>query len=271
MMARQGFSAQELIMSIDSESDWKGLRAAGEVVRLTLEALQAHARTGVTTAELDAVAADVFARHGARSAPALVYGFPGTVLISVNDEVVHGVPGPRRLQRGDLVKLDVTVEKNGYFADAARTALIEEHSESGGATGQRAALAAGLRECARAAFHEALTVARAGNPVSSIGRVVEREVRRRGFHVIRALAGHGTGRSIHEEPEVPNYFERRQTDILTEGLVIAIEPIISAGTSTVYEDADGWTIRTHDGSLAAHHENTVVITNGEPIIVTAAA
>ncbi|HEY7790336.1 MAG TPA: type I methionyl aminopeptidase [Vicinamibacterales bacterium] len=256
-------------MSIDSDSDWKGLRAAGEVVRLTLEALQERARAGVSTAELDAVAADLFARHSARSAPALVYGFPGTVLISVNDEVVHGVPGPRRLRRGDLVKLDVTVEKDGYFADAARTVVIEEDSASGGMAARRD-VASSLRTCARAAFNEALTVARAGHPVSRIGRIIEREVRRRGFHVVRALAGHGTGRSIHEEPQVPNYFERRQTDILTEGLVIAIEPIISAGAGTVYEDADGWTIRTRDGSLAAHYENTVVITKGEPMIVTAA-
>src|SRR5262245_60871591 len=117
-------------MSIGSPEDWAGLREAGRVTRLTLEAVEAHVRAGVTTGELDAVAAAVFAAHGARSAPKLVYGFPGTVLISVNDEVVHGVPGPRRLKRGDLVKLDVTVEKNGYVADAARTVIVGNGSET---------------------------------------------------------------------------------------------------------------------------------------------
>src|SRR5436190_3859071 len=111
-------------MSIESQEDWVGLREAGEVVRLALEALEQNARPGITTADLDAVASDVFARHGARSAPELVYGFPGTVLISVNDEVVHGVPGARRLQSGDIVKFDVTAEKGGYMADAARTVLL---------------------------------------------------------------------------------------------------------------------------------------------------
>ena len=111
-------------MSITSEAEWNGLRAAGDVVRLTLEALERAAQPGVTTADLDRLAARLFAEHGARSAPALVYGFPGTVLISVNDEVVHGIPGSRRLRRGDVVKLDVTVEKDGYMADAARTVVL---------------------------------------------------------------------------------------------------------------------------------------------------
>ena len=133
-------------MSIESADDWKGLRRAGRIAHLTLEALEARVRPGMTTAELDAVAARVFAAHGARSAPAMVYGFPGTVLISVNDEVVHGIPGPRRLEAGDLVKLDVTVEKDGYVADAARTVIVESGSD----------VARRLAACARAAFAAAL-------------------------------------------------------------------------------------------------------------------
>jgi methionyl aminopeptidase len=112
-------------VSIESADDWKGLRRAGRIARLTLDALESRVRPGISTGELDAAAARVFAAHGARSAPALVYGFPGTVLISVNDEVVHGIPGARRLEAGDLVKLDVTVEKDGYIADAARTVIVE--------------------------------------------------------------------------------------------------------------------------------------------------
>ena len=247
-------------MSIESASDWAGLREVGHIAHLTLEALERDVRPGVTTADLDRVAAGVFSRHAAQSAPARVYGFPGTVLISVNDEVVHGIPGPRRIERGDVVKLDVTVEKGGYVADAARTVLVESATD----------LAKRLSACAAAAFEAALTVARAGNPVSSIGRAVEQEVRRSGFTVIRSLQGHGVGRTIHEPPSVPNYYDRWQEDILTEGLVITIEPIISAGSARIVEDPDGWTIRTRDGSLAAHHEHTIVITRDRPVILTAA-
>ena len=247
-------------MSIGSGLDWAGLREVGRIVRLTLAALERHARPGVTTGELDRVAQEIFLQHGARSAPALVYGFPGTVLISVNDEVVHGVPGSRRLERGDVVKLDVTAEKDGYMADAARTVVLEGGSD----------LARRLSACARAAFAQALDAARAGQRVSVIGRAVEAEVRRRGFSVIRELAGHGIGRTIHEAPAVPNYHDPRQRDRLTEGLVVTIEPIICSGAGEAVEDTDGWTVRTKDGSLAAHHEHTVVITRDRPVLLTAA-
>ena len=247
-------------MSITSDADWDGLREIGRIVRAALDAVERATRPGVTTVELDHLAAAVYAEHGARSAPAMVYGFPGTILISVNDEVVHGIPGARRLQRGDVVKLDVTAEKNGYMADAARTVVLDGASDR----------ALRLRACAEAAFEQALTVARAGNPVSAIGRAIEAEVRRRGFSVIRDLGGHGIGRTIHEPPSVPNYFDARQKDVLTEGLVVAIEPIISSGSWRVVEDRDGWTIRTRDGSATAHYEHTVVITRERPILLTAA-
>jgi methionyl aminopeptidase len=246
-------------MSIKSEADWRGLRAVGRIVQLTLDALEHHARTGVTTGELDRVASEVFAAHGARSAPRLVYGFPGTVLISVNDEVVHGIPGSRRLEAGDVLKLDVTAEKAGYMADAARTMVLEGASE----------VARQLCGCVRTAFRRALKVARAGNLVSEIGRAIEAEVQRCGFCVIRGLGGHGIGRTIHEAPSVPNYYDPHQRDVLTAGLVLTIEPIISCGSGEAVEDRDGWTIRTKDRSLAAHHEHTLVITNQRPVLLTA--
>jgi methionyl aminopeptidase len=246
-------------MSIESPADLEGMREAGRVTRLALDALEAHVRPGVTTGALDGVAAEVFAAHGARSAPALVYGFPGTVLISVNDEVVHGVPGPRVLRRGDLVKLDVTVEKNGYIADAARSVIVGPGTES----------ARRLVACANHALEAALRVARAGVLVNEIGRVVSREVKRQGFAVVRGLCGHGVGRTIHEEPQVPNDWNPFQRDRLTEGLVLTIEPMISAGSPDPREDANGWTIRTRDGSLAAHVEHTLVITRQAPIVITA--
>jgi methionyl aminopeptidase len=246
-------------MSIESADDWKGLRRAGRIVQLTLDALDASVRPGVTTAELDAVAARIFAEHGARSAPAMVYGFPGTVLISVNDEVVHGVPRARRLAPGDLVKLDVTLENDGYVADAARSVIV--------GTGSDAAMR--LATCAREAFEAALTVARAGTKVNAISRAVESTVRARGFTVVRGLTGHGVGRTIHEPPQVPNEYDPWQNDVLTDGLVLTIEPIISAGSARIRQDRDGWTTRTTDGSWAAHHEHTIVITRDRPIVLTA--
>jgi len=246
-------------MSIETEADWVGLREVGRVVRLTLDAMAAAVRPGVTTAELDRIASGVLTRLGARSAPAMVYGFPGTVLISINDEVVHGVPGPRRIAAGDIVKLDVTLEKNGYIGDAARTVLVEPASD----------LAMRLRACAEAAFARAAAVARAGVRVNEIGRVVDREVRRCGFAVARGLAGHGIGRTIHEPPHVANEYDPRQAEILTEGLVITIEPMVIAGSGHVVTDRDGWTVRARDGGLASHHEHTLVVTRGAPVLLTA--
>jgi len=247
-------------MSITSDTDWRGLRAAGRVVRLTLDALEQNLRAGVTTRDLDRVAERMLTQHSARSAPALVYGFPGSALISINDEVVHGVPGARRIRSGDVVKLDVTVELDGYMADAARTVIVDAGT----------AIAKRLQACVRAAFGRALAVARLGNRVSDLGRAVDAEVRHRGFQVVRALSGHSIGRTIHEAPSVPNYYDPEQRDVLTEGLVLAIEPIVAAGTGDVVEDRDGWTIRTRDRSLAAHHEHTVVITREGPVLLTAA-
>jgi methionyl aminopeptidase len=247
-------------MSIESADDWKGLRRAGRIAHLTLDALEASVRPDISTAELDAVAARVFAAHGAHSAPARVYGFPGTVLISVNDEVVHGIPGPRRLAAGDLVKLDVTVEKDGYVADAARSVIVESGSD----------VANRLAACAREAFAAALAVAKAGTKVNAISRAVESTVRARGFTVVRGLGGHGVGRTIHEPPSVPNHYDPWQPDVLTDGLVLTIEPIISAGSPRIRQDSDGWTTRTSDGSWAAHHEHTLVITRDRPVVLTSA-
>ncbi|HEX6324667.1 MAG TPA: type I methionyl aminopeptidase [Vicinamibacterales bacterium] len=250
-------------MSIESPADLHGMRAVGRVVARALEAMAASVRPGVTTGELDAMAARIARDHGARSAPADVYGFPRTVLISVNDEVVHGIPGSRRIAEGDLVKLDVTLEKDGYIADAARTIV------AGGGAGS--GLASRLAACAETAFTAALKVARAGVKVNAIGRAVSEHVRRDGFTVVRSLTGHGVGRTIHEDPTVPNYCNRWQTDVLTDGLVLTIEPIISAGGEAVVTGDDGWTISTRDGSLAAHHEHTILITRGAPVILTATA
>jgi methionyl aminopeptidase len=246
-------------LSINGPEDLEALRAAGVVVRRVLEAMKRNVRPGVTTAELDAIGAQVMADHEARSAPATVYKFPGANCISLNEEAVHGVPGNRVLRSGDLLKLDVTIEKNGYMADAAETIAVGDVTPEA----QR------LMACARRAFERAMLVARAGFRVSEIGRAVEREVRRDGFSVIRELGGHGIGRTIHEQPRIPNYPDPEARQVLTEGLVIAVEPIIAAGSGRALLAEDGWTMKTADRRPAAHYEHTIVVTKGAPILLTA--
>jgi methionyl aminopeptidase len=247
-------------MSIVTKAQLEALRQVGRIVRLALAAMQDSLRPGVTTAELAAIAQGVFDRNGARSAPKLVYDFPGAVCISVNDEIVHGIPGPRSIEGGDVVKLDVVAEKGGFLADAAVTEIVPPVT----ADKQR------LVECARSAFAKALDAARVGNRVNDIGRAIEDEVLRSGFSVVRELTGHGIGKTIHEQPTIPNFYDPRYDQPLTEGLVVAIEPIITAGAGSAIAASDGWTIRTVDGSMAAHHEQSLVISAAGPILLTAA-
>lgn len=245
-------------MSIETEDELRGLQRAGAVVAETLQAMRSAVRVGITTAELDGVADGVLARYGARGAPREVYGFPGTTCISVNDEVVHGIPGERVLADGDLVTLDVTVELDGFYADAAQTVQV--------GTGTR--LGRALCAAAEAAFWRGARYAQAGRRLSSLGSVIGREVERHGFAVITELCGHGIGRTIHEEPSVPNHYDPHVRGRLTEGLVITIEPLISSGSARVREADDGWTVRTLDRSLTAHFEHTLVITAAAPIVIT---
>lgn len=247
-------------MSIGSRRDLEALRRVGRIVGLTLRAMKEAVRAGVTTAELDAIGLAILERDGARSAPRLVYDFPGANCISVNDEAVHGIPGERLLRPGDLVKLDVTAELDGYFADAAMTVGIPPVAP------RQQQLVAG----AVAALDRAIAAARAGRPMYEIGRAVEAETRARGFTVLPQLSGHGIGRTIHEEPRMVLNVEDRHHNAapLTEGMVLTIEPIISAGSGQIVLGADGWTIRTADGSPAAHVEHTLVITKDRPLVLT---
>jgi methionyl aminopeptidase len=247
-------------MSIRSQAEFEKLRAIGRIVRQALDKTAAAVRPGITTRELNEIGARVLLENGAESAPPKVYGFPAELCISVNDEAIHGIPSERVIQSGDLVKLDLVAEKDGFYADAA----VSIHAGEIGAT------AGALARCATRAFYQALGSARAGNRVHEIGRVVERETRSSGFQVMRDLCGHGVGRTIHEPPSVPNYHEPRLKARLTEGLVITIEPIIAAGSGGSVLERDRWTIRTADGSLSAHYEHTIVITKREPILLTAA-
>jgi methionyl aminopeptidase len=247
-------------VSINGPEEFEAMRAAGKVVRRVIDAMKERVRPGVTTKELDDVGAEVMREHGAQSAPKLVYNFPGANCISLNDEAVHGIPSDRQVKEGDLLKLDVTIEKDGFMADAAVTVAV----------GEVAASSQELIACAERAFQKATLVARAGFRVSDIGRAVEKEVRRSGFSVIRDLGGHGIGRTIHEEPRVPNFADPAANQILTEGLVITIEPIIAAGSGRAIVGKDGWTVLTADHRPSAHYEHTLVITKREPILLTAA-
>jgi methionyl aminopeptidase len=246
-------------VSVKTPEELEGLRRAGRVVAATLRELRRRARPGTTTAELDAAAARIFARHGATSAPRRDYGAPCSVFLSVNDEAVHGLPGPRRLRDGDLVSIDVTVELDGFCADACETVAVgrprREHAQ--------------LVSAARAGLARGMAAATAGAPLHAIGAAVQREVEGRGFSVCAELSGHGIGRRIHEPPTVANVFDPDATEPLTDGLVITIEPIVAAGSGDVELLADGWTIATADGAPAAHAEHTLMVTSGAPVVLTA--
>lgn len=249
-------------MTIDGADDQAGLQRVGRVVAEARDAMLAAVSPGVSTGALDAIGRDVLRRHGARSAPRLAYGFPGVTCISVNDEAAHGVPsGLRRLREGDLVNVDVSAELDGYWADTGASVPVGEVSDE----------AACLVAATRQAQLDAMAQARAGRPLRNLGRAVQRRARQEGFTVIANLAGHGVGRSIHEPPSVPSVEVPSDRQVLWEGLVVAIEPFLSTGATYAVEASDGWTLRTPDGSLAAQYEHTVIVTKGQPLVVTAAA
>lgn len=246
-------------MSVETPEELAALRRAGRVVAATLREVSRRVRPGVTTAELDAVAARVLARHGARSAPSFVYCFPGAICISVDDEAVHGIPGPRRLRAGQLVTLDVTVELDGFYADAAVTVAVGT---------PRPALRR-LAAAARAALRRGLDAAVAGAPVNAIGAAVEREARERGVTVLGELNGHGIGRTIHEEPTVPSVYVPGHDAPLRAATVLTVEPIVALGSDAIRMADDGWTVLTADGGPVAHAEHTIVVTDGRPLLLTA--
>jgi methionyl aminopeptidase len=246
-------------MSINDEQDVEGLKRAGAAVAAARDAMGAHVTPGVTTAELDAIGKEVLDRYGARSAPQLAYRFPGVTCISVNDQLAHGIPSRARvLREGDLVNIDVSAELDGYWADTGASFPV----------GTVSTRAHELLRATRLALEDGMSQARAGAPLRNIGRAVERRAKQCGFQVIRNLGGHGVGRNIHEEPNVPNVFERQNRTVLRAGLVITIEPFLTLGATMAVEDDDGWTLRSSDGSLGAQFEHTMIVTGRGPIVVT---
>jgi methionyl aminopeptidase len=248
-------------VSVDSPEQLEGLKRAGRLVAETLRQVQEAVAPGVTTRELDDLAADLFAQHGARSGPVITYDYPGAICISVDDQIVHGVPGGRVLNEGQLVTLDVAAELDGYHADVATTVAVGH-----AAHGARRIVAA-----ARACLRRGIATAQPGATLRDVGAAVERVARARGFRVVPELTGHGIGRAMHESPTVHNWGDPTATQRLTPGMVFTIEPMIVAGRPSIYTERDGWTIRTADRSLSAHEEHTIMVSPGGPVIITAPA
>ena len=234
------------------------IRAAARIVAKTIEMLRLEVRPGVTTAELDELAEAFIRDHGARPAFKGYRGFPASICPAINEEVVHGIPGARRLVEGDIVGLDVGVEKDGYYGDAAITVAVGAVSEQ----------ARRLLEVSREALARGVGQARAGNRVGDISHAIQSFVEDHGYSVVRSLVGHGIGREMHEEPQVPNFGPPERGPRLMAGQVLAIEPMVNAGGPDVVTRPDGWTVVTRDGSLSAHFEHTVAVGPEGPEILS---
>ena len=233
---------------------------AGEVVADTLALIGEHARPGVTTQELDELADEFIRSRGGTPTFKGYRGYPASICTSPNEMVVHGIPGPYTLKDGNILSVDVGVTLDGFVADSAYTFPIGDVSAEAERLleGCQAALAAGIEQC------------RVGNRLSDISHAIQVTTEEQGFSVVRSLVGHGVGRSMHEEPQIPNYGEPGRGPLLAEGMTFAIEPMITAGGPDVVLHDDEWSISSADGSLAAHFEHTVAITADGPRILTAA-
>lgn len=249
------------MISLKTPEQLRLMREAGRITAETLLYVGEIIREGMTTLELDRQIRQFIERHGATPSFLGYNGFPGSACISLNDEVIHGIPSKKRIIReGDLVKVDVGACWRGYHGDSARTYPIGQVSEEA----QR------LLEHTRESFFCAMKVALAGNRVGDIGSAVDTHIRTAGFSVVREFVGHGIGSALHEEPDVPNYGTPGRGARLYPGMVIAVEPMVNAGAPEVRVLSDGWTVVTKDGSLSAHYENTIAITDNGPMILTEA-
>ncbi len=246
-------------MTIQNEIDFLALRKVGKAVAVTLETMKACVKPGMTTAELDAIGKSVLTSHGAQSAPVKDYNFPGTTCISINHEAAHGIPSQRVIKAGDLINIDVSAELDGYYADTGFTLLVQASNPKL----QR------LLDCSQRALHKGISQAIDNAKLNQIGKAIENEAHRQGFTTIRNLAGHGTGRKLHEAPsEILNYYDAKQKGRLRKGMVIAIETFVSNGATFVEAGYDDWTLLAPDGCYVAQYEHTLVVTDGEPIILT---
>jgi methionyl aminopeptidase len=243
-----------------SEQEIEAMAQAGRVVADTLALIGENLRPGVTTEELDVLAEDYIRSQGGTPTFKGYHGFPASICASPNSMVVHGIPGEYGVEGGDLLSVDVGVTLNGFVADSAYTFSVGDIGDDA----QR------LLDVGQAALEAGIAEARAGNRIGDISNAVQRTVEEAGFSVVKSLVGHGIGRSMHEEPQIPNWGEPGRGPLLAPGMTLAIEPMITAGGPEVVVAEDRWSISTDDGSLSAHFEHTVAVTDGEPRILTAA-
>jgi methionyl aminopeptidase len=239
-------------------SEIERIRASAQLVARTLEMLGGEVKPGVTTADLDRLAEKFIRDHGARPAFKGYRGFPAAICPSVNDEVVHSIPGSRRLKDGDIIGIDVGVEKEGYYGDAAFTFTVGEVSED----------VRRLLAVTREALRRGIEQAKSGNRVGDISHAIQTHAEQNGFSVVKELLGHGIGRQMHEEPQVPNFGPPDRGPRLMAGQVLAIEPMVNVGRPEVRTQPDGWTVVTKDGSLSAHFEHTVAVGPDGPEILS---
>lgn len=246
-------------MIATDEKDINGLRAAGKVCAQAMHLMMESAKPGMTTLELDQIGEEFLKKNGAKSAPRVMYNFPGGTCISIVPVIAHGIPNEYVLKDGDLINIDVSAELNGYFGDTGSSMVV------GTSTPEYDK----LLEATKAALAKVLSVVRAGKPLNLIGKTVEQEARKNGYNPIFDLTGHGIGRQLHDKPSaVYNFHKQDDRRILENGLVLAIEPFFTTGQGHVVEKSDGWSLKTVDSTIAAQFEHTVIITKGEPIILT---
>ena len=246
-------------MTADSEKDIKSLKAVGHICALALKKMMSKAKAGITTGELDAIGKEFLEKDGAQSAPQAMYKFPGATCISVSPIIAHGIPNNYVLSEGELINIDVSAELDGYFADTGASMVVSKHIPA----------YEKMLEATKSALEKAVHAARAGQLLNIIGKTIQQEAMQRGYNIIYDLTGHGIGHQLHETPnEIFNFNNPRDRRILTEGLVLAIEPFLTTGKGHVIQERDGWSLRTIDRTIAAQFEHTIIVTRNEPIILT---
>lgn len=243
---------------IKSLSEVEKMRRAGKVVYGTFEALKPYIKAGVSTKELDTIAREFILSQGAKPSFLNYNGFPASICASVNNVVIHGIPGERKLEDGDIISIDVGAEVDGFHGDAARTYAVGNISDE----------ARRLMEVTEQSFFEGIKYARHGERLFTISAAIQEYVEKHGYSIVRNYCGHGIGKKLHEDPEIPNHGTAGHGIRLVKGMTLAIEPMVNQGGYATNVLKDHWTVVTADGSLAAHYENTILITDGEPELLT---
>ncbi|NDO46061.1 type I methionyl aminopeptidase [Clostridium sp. MD294] len=247
-----------MAVHIKTREQIEKMKIAGEILAKLDEVLKKEIKPGVTTKQLDSIAEEYIRSQGAVPSFKGYGGFPGSICASVNDEIVHGIPSERKLKQGDIISIDMGSYIGGYHADAARTYAVGEITPE----------LQKLIDVTKQSFFEGIQYAKQGCHLNQIGIAIQKYVEQNGFSVVREYVGHGIGRKLHEDPSVANYRQQRKGILLKRGMTLAIEPMVNMGSYQLKVLKDGWTAVTRDGLCAAHYENTVVITNGEPEILT---